>query len=216
MEREPSVNDSRLAIDFIDPLFAVAIHISLVEGLGKTAWYEHWHSSDATFPTWHATDWFNVLVLLLAYSILITSWIGYHQSVAPSASPIRLDTTPGKWRFGLDILLLLCYSAMLARFEDLPFVLWTIAVVFVLFFLWDQAKRREYPDKDHGDTARRRGVTTFWAIAYTALAALGTWVWPRSLCIWLVAVVFCFAYRWHKGRPRVPFPKILCWPYSAN
>lgn len=200
----------RLVLDFIDPLFAVVVHVSLVEGLAKTKWYDSWHKADSVWPTWDPTDWFNGGVFLLVYFIVVTSWIGYHKSVANS--PIRLTTLPGNLRFALDILLLICYCAMAARFENFTFVLWTIVVVFVLFVLWDQAKRLEYPDRDRGDTARRRGVTIVWAIAYALVAVLGTWCWPRSPWILLVAVVFSIAYRWHKKIPWVPFRKLFCWP----
>ena len=37
---EPKANEELWRIDFIDPLFAVAIHVGLVEGLMKEHWLE--------------------------------------------------------------------------------------------------------------------------------------------------------------------------------
>jgi hypothetical protein len=212
MKEAGNTNSPKLAFDFIDPLFAVAVHISLVEGLGKTEWYERWHESSATWPTLNATDGFNLGALLLGYFIVVTSWFGYHQSVAKSQ--IRLNTTPGMLRFAVDVLLLVLYCGMLALFENFAFVLWAIVVTFLLFVVWDQLKRLEYPKEDYGDTARRRGVTIVWAVAYVALAILGTWFWRRSPSVLIVALVFSILYRWHKTKPCVPLPRVLCWPYS--
>jgi len=91
-------SDSKSKIDFIDPLFAVAIHIGIVEGLMYTQW-----RFDDGLMGWTSLNWENVRYVLLFAAglwLLATSWVGYHNSI--EHKPIVGDP-----RFILDIGLLL-------------------------------------------------------------------------------------------------------------
>src|SRR5262249_49859396 len=60
--------------DFIEPLFAIAVHIGLAEGLLKEEWAEKWQwPSDA--------EWFHIKIFALGFITLVASWLGYHESI---------------------------------------------------------------------------------------------------------------------------------------
>jgi hypothetical protein len=61
-------DDGKFRIDFIDPLFAVAIHIGIVEGLMHEKWLQ-----EREFP-WSLYDFSN---LFLFVAILIFTMLGY-------------------------------------------------------------------------------------------------------------------------------------------
>jgi hypothetical protein len=72
-----------IVIDFIDPLFAVVLHISFVEIMTKP-----WFSEIRLVI--HSPYLFHLGTLILAYTTIINSWIGYHQSI--KKNPINVDS----------------------------------------------------------------------------------------------------------------------------
>lgn len=190
---------SRIAIDFIDPLFAVVMHISFVEVMERP-WFA---PASANFQPSFA---FDIGILLLGYSTVVLNWVGYHLSIRDK--PIRIETFPGLLRFISDIALLACYWLLLVKFENLWFVLLMLAMVYWVFVVWDQLKWWEYKDSDTPPTRRRRGISTFWAILFTLLFGL-YWVLgvgdeTRGTGDWAFLVVAHFAtilYRVHKNFP---------------
>src|SRR5262245_4795259 len=131
MQRE---RPNGLVLDFIDPLFAIAIHISLVEGVMRTHWYLAWHQGRVDLPQLTRSDVFNLFVLLLGYLFVFTSWVGYHRSV--KNKPIKDETGAGYVRFIIDVVLLIVYAVMLAAFEHFVLVLTLIVISFLLFIFW--------------------------------------------------------------------------------
>jgi hypothetical protein len=209
-------SESRLALDFLDPLFAIAVHLSMAEGLMKTAMYECWlRVGYLSHDVWRSVNLFDLGVLFLGYCIVVTSWFGYHLSVA--RKPILLDTLAGKVRFVVDVLLLLDYCLILTRFSDFTFVLGAICAAFFLFILWDQAKRREYIRREYRedrDSARRRGVTALWFIMFLLLYLIDiVLLLPRSWALLVLGILFSFLYRLHKGQPKLIGEKFLCAPF---
>src|SRR5262245_4102359 len=80
-------------IDFIDPLFAVVIHIGFVEGLSHQKWL---HARSIPSST---EDWANLLLFVAGFLTIVLSWVGYHKSI--KKRPIE-----GDMRFILDVVLL--------------------------------------------------------------------------------------------------------------
>src|SRR5262245_38511415 len=97
-------DDGKFRIDFIDPLFAVAIHIGFVEGLLKEDWL-HLYSVPATWQ-----DWANLAMFSASLAVIVASWVGYHLSIARNA-------IIGDMRFVLDVLLLVLYIFLLLYFR---------------------------------------------------------------------------------------------------
>ena len=157
---QSQVSDSRIGIDFIDPLFAVVISISFVEVM-KQPWFE---PASGSFQMRYA---FDIASLGLGYLTVVLSWVGYHLSIR--SKPIRVETLPGFLRFIWDVVLLACYWLLLVKFESFWFVLLMLLIVNGVFVLWDQLKWWEYAREDTAGTRRRRGVSTFWAILFAAL-----------------------------------------------
>ena len=184
----------RIAIDFIDPLFAVVISISFFEVMERS-WFNPSSISDLSSFT------FNMLTLLLGYFTVVLSWVGYHQSIR--SRPIRIETLPGFWRFILDILLLFCYWILLVKFETFWFVLLTLVIIYWIFVIWDHLKWHEHKDnysKEEKPTARRRrGVSTFWAIIITGIFVANWLLIGWCDYIWLtLAFIATILYRLHK------------------
>ena len=120
-------------IDFIDPLFAVAIHIGFVEGLLHEGWLH-----DRVVPK-QLGDLANLLIFVAAFWTIVASWVGYHQS-------IRKKPIVGQARFVLDILLLALYIFLLLYFRK-PFAeAVLLTAVYVLYVAWDFYKTKEYPE----------------------------------------------------------------------
>lgn len=186
----------RMALDFIDPLFAVVMSISFVTVM-ETKWFKK-----PILITEEQTA-FEILVLILGYLTVILSWVGYHQSIA--TKPIKLSSKPGFYRFILDILLLIGYWLLLVKFESLWFVLLMLVLINFLFILWDQMKRLEYKEEDNLNSQKRRGVTSFWFILFLVLfAAFCVENWGDSTLDysnWVFlfsALIFTILYRLHK------------------
>lgn len=191
--------DDRIAFDFIDPLFAIVIHISIVEGIMQQDWFD-----DPSLIVENWTHAFELVVLGLAYVFVILSWVGYHISIMHY--PLKPDTFPGILRFGIDVLLLFLYWLLLLKFEEPQFEVLLLAVIFVLFIPWDMLKKMEWPDRDKPE---RRGVTILWAGLFVALALIYWFGFSRDAGLrsvdWIVmsvAAVMVVGYRIHKTKPR--------------
>src|SRR5205809_4877864 len=106
-------------IDFLDPLFAVAIHIGFTHGVLEEPWFKEWR-----WPRGHET--FDALVLLLAFGTVVLSWVGYHRSI--SLKPLRAEDRMGLVRFILDVVLVSLYALLLVKFKDID--------VTLLIYVW--------------------------------------------------------------------------------
>lgn len=197
--------NDKIAIDFIDPLFAVVLHISFVQIYEHEQWF--WQPR----LIFHEPHLFHVSTLALGYLTVILSWIGYHVSMRRNW--IDVERTSGKWRFFFDVLLLVGYFVLLVSYEYLKRELWVLAFIFLVFVLWDRAKRIEWQDEaaslgseEKGRSAARRGVTIFWffiffafALSYQLLAPT-----PAFPCFhWVIlaaAILSTLLYRLHKDK----------------
>jgi hypothetical protein len=188
-----------IVIDFIDPLFAVVLHISFVEVMSKP-WF-----SDLRL-IFRPPFFFQLGTLFLVYITIINSWIGYHQSI--KTSPIDVAKFWGRCRFLLDIVLLIFYFILVTGYEDFRRELWVLVVIFLIFVLWDQCKRAEISDTSENSSARR-GVTVIWFLIFLiffvvdrvvfkvpCLVELRSWV---EQLILFAAIASNILYRLHKG-----------------
>ncbi len=197
--------DTKIAIDFIDPLFAVVLHISFVQIYEHEQWF--WQPR-MIFQEPHL---FHVSTLALGYLTVILSWIGYHVSM--KTCWIDVERPSGRWRFFFDVLLLFAYFVLLVSYQYVRRELWVLAFIFLVFVLWDRAKRIEWQEEttsasaeDKAKSAARRGVTLLWffvfflfALSYQLLAPT-----PSFPCFhWLIltaAILGTILYRFHKDK----------------
>jgi hypothetical protein len=183
----------KIAIDFIDPLFAVVLHISFVE-IKEQHWFLNF------WCIFQKEYFFEFITIILAYFTIVTSWVGYHRSI--KENPISVKNPWGRGRFYTDIMLLIAYFVLVVSFSNFRRELWVLVVIFLLFFLWDQFKRKERGETE--ESRARRGVTVFWFFIFLLFALFYTFHPPsvRNECedwlILLAALLATILYRAHK------------------
>jgi hypothetical protein len=141
-----SSHEAQFRIDFIDPLFAVAIHIGFVEGLLQ----EHW-LHDRNVPH-GANDFANLALFVAAFWTIVASWLGYHKSIL--TKPII-----GQMRFILDIALLALYILLLLYFRSPLAITILLTAVYVIYIAWDFYKTKEYPAIYYDTAQPPMGIT---------------------------------------------------------
>lgn len=148
-------SDSKYRIDFIDPLFAVAISIGFVNGLFDTTWIKQW-----SLPA--RNEWSEAIYFFLAMFAVVLSWEGYHKSI--EAKPLE-----SFWRFLLDIVLLVLYIFLLIKFRDTGTFLVLMLLIFVIYIIWDAVKVKEHYDKHYkehnstgGEYSKGKHLTLYW------------------------------------------------------
>lgn len=192
-------DDDRIGVDFIDPLFAVALSLNFEE-IKNAPWFSDW---SLILRSPHI---FEFLTLCLCWLTVILSWVGYHISI--KTNPIRLRRFSGWCRFMLDVLLLITYSFLLIKFADFERVLKLLAIIFGFFMLWDVFKKIEHPKREYSDGAAwnrataQRGVTVLWFAFFLLLAVFCARFRAREayedwLCL-LAAWFGTVLYRLHK------------------
>jgi len=135
MPNELSLSDkdrkrSSLYVNFIDILFAVVLAQSFV-----------FLSSQEGITTWIASPSENIVTIantILAYTLVITSWVGYHTST--EQLPIKHVL-----RFVIDIILLMLYYMAFANVRSFANLLIIMCSVFVLYTFWTLIRVFEYP-----------------------------------------------------------------------
>lgn len=146
-------NNNRYKIDFIDPLFAVAIHIGFVEGLLMEDWLR-----DRKFPT-SLNEVADILMFIAALGTLVMSWVGYHLSINNKA-------IQGISRFVLDVVILVFYILLLLYFREPSAMAILMVLIFVTYVLWDRAKTMEYPVDYYGRQDRIPNVLQFISVCW--------------------------------------------------
>ena len=122
--------ESKFRIDFIDPLFAVAIHIAFADGLMTEKWLE-----ERRIPT-QPDEIANVFLFAVGIATLVASWLGYHQSILQR--PIV-----GNARFVWDVILLILYILLLLYFKSPIAVCVFMFSIFAVYVFWDYCKTVE-------------------------------------------------------------------------
>jgi hypothetical protein len=105
----------------------------------------------------------NAFMLLLVYFFIITSWIGYFQSIIRKP---HTETKIGTARFGTDLFILYIFYYILNLVPDKrnhgDFFIWAFPLIFGTFLLWDILKYFEYRRvvKEKHEDRRNRVVIT--------------------------------------------------------
>jgi len=114
---------SRMYIGLIDVVFGVVVGVSF---MGVPA-------------TWSSPLSFRSISLIIAYAMVVLSWVGYHRAIGPK---------PHKawFRFAIDLALLFVYF-ILVNFPQFPnTVLSAYLAMFSLYVLWEYIKAVEYKE----------------------------------------------------------------------
>lgn len=136
---------------FIDILFAIVIAQSFVL-LEDKDWYRPYFE----YPVINA---FNITLILLVYTLIITSWIGYHESIIHHKETV--------YRFIIDILLLFLYYLAFVSIKDFNFILTIFNIIFFIYLIWDFFRIFEnYKSKEKWKLVKRTGVTALFFTIY--------------------------------------------------
>ncbi|HEX4861583.1 MAG TPA: hypothetical protein VFV07_10130 [Rhizomicrobium sp.] len=133
LPRKPELEDTaEHRSDFNKRLFAVAISVGFATTLANMDFVKQgdWPRSD---------EWQRLLTLATGLFLSVQSWDGYLRSIAEK----RLY---GAKRFAIDIFLIFTYLFLLLTSAHIHIWLWTIAVIFLIYFIWDILSVREFPE----------------------------------------------------------------------
>jgi hypothetical protein len=179
---------AEIRADFIKRLFAVAISVGAATSFVQMDWVK-----DGVWP--NVSDWERLAILAVGMFATVLSWDGYLVSI---------DSKPlgDYWRFTIDIILVFIYMFLLISSRRSYLWLPTLAVIFILYVLWDMLTVREHMKSydttlspagdvenyragfidvlrvygrgflDRPDTNRGPVITLSWAIFFLVLATL--------------------------------------------
>jgi len=182
--KKASKTPSETYVGFIDILFAVVIGQSFVLLIDKE-YYANWFNN---IPA----NAFGLATLLLVYGLVISSWVGYHQSV-------KKYELRSIWRFLIDVILLFLYYVAFANANNFDIILGILIASFVSYSVWDLLRVIEYLESPRRDLLIRLGYSVGFAIIFSVILALYLWIYPQVVEIKYfflpVAVVFLIVYR---------------------
>ena len=115
--------------DLIRRLFAVAISVGFAATLARMTWVQN-----GTLP--NPAELNQTLILGTALLAAILGWDGH--LVAMSDKPLF-----GFWRFLINLALVFIYMFLLMASAHPECMLWTLAVIFILYVAWDVLTMRE-------------------------------------------------------------------------
>jgi hypothetical protein len=166
--------------------------------------------------------------LVMAYFIIITSWIGYYKSIKKSG---YTETKLGATRFGMDFLILFVYyyfiSLLTADIKPNPappswmnvnyydVFVWLMPILFAIYWAWDIVKFLEYrcdSKKKKQDRRNRMVITIIFFWVFVAQSAAYQFFVPQmelklgGYVIWdfvfmVLTTVAVLAYRRRKILP---------------
>jgi hypothetical protein len=115
--------------DLIRRLFAVAISVGFAATLARMTWVQN-----GTLP--NAAELNQTLILATALLAAVLGWDGH--LLAMTDKPLF-----GFWRFLINLALVFIYMFLLMASAHPECLLWTLAVIFVLYVVWDVLAMRE-------------------------------------------------------------------------
>jgi len=183
MDRRENLPDA--VVGFVERVFAVIIGVSL------TAPFNALKQGELKFWSFEAAT------LVGTYAVIIHSWVGYHDSVRHQP----LTRGPGKWRFVLDLLILLDYFVLVYFFDRFDVVATAFAALFGLYFVWSFIKMLEY----RAWTEWPRFVTRFPSLLLAVVVAVGLPARWGVLCPeqwdWVCLLVLIACVFWYRVGP---------------
>jgi hypothetical protein len=115
--------------DLVARFVAVAISVGFASSLSKMLWLIF---GRVPYP-W---EWEGLLRLLTALFVAITGWEWFHRDVDPNRD-VDLGTVKSWLRFLLDISVVVVSLILLLSFQTERLWLYSLAMIFLLYVLWD-------------------------------------------------------------------------------
>jgi hypothetical protein len=174
---------STIYTSFVDILFAVVLAQSFILLADPTKGGK-----------WFSDPVGNLLTLadvVLAYTLVVTSWVGYHRSVLNV--PIK-----SIWRFFLDLVLLFLYWYAFASVQYFGTILVILFAVFVVYLAWTAVRIYEYRTEGSPRKFMKRTVhALIFCIVFLALILFRNYVASPVFdgMLWVIAFAVLLGYR---------------------
>ena len=174
--------------DLIRRLFAVAISVGFAATLARMTWVQN-----GTLP--NPAELNQTLILGTALLAAILGWDGH--LVAMSDKPLF-----GFWRFLVNLALVFIYMFLLMASAHPECMLWTLAVIFVLYVAWDVLTMREQishydPALAGGPRASPAQIRSIYAGGFTGAAHVA----PAPRSRWRGAAILSCSRSSETGTP---------------
>jgi len=174
-------------VAFIDVLFAVVIGQSFVLLLDKD-YYKLWFAEPFTYA-------FGIFTIFLVYALVISSWVGYHQSI--KAYPIQ-----SIWRFFIDVILLFLYYLAFASASNFGMVLFVLFTSFFAYSIWDGIRLYELRNELTNELWKRLVCTIvffgFFVAIFFSYDYVTKLIGGIEFVYWLASVILLGFYRYVK------------------
>jgi hypothetical protein len=191
LEHERQSEFYPFAITFIDPLFAIALHLGFSHGLFQEKWFKEWQRPNGS-------EAFAIGVFALGFLTIALAWLGYHRSI--TRKPLR-----GLARFAIDVCLVMIYAAILMKFTNFGAVLMLLAITYLLYLLWDLAKVVEYRSEYAAMSFTKRYSGVFvdllWFAVLVSLVIVQRKQYLQNGMVLTLAFIACLGHRVNKVRP---------------
>jgi len=179
-------------IEFIDPLFAVSIHLGLSHGLLNETWFHDWRPPIGN-------EWLTLASFSLGMLTLVLAWIAYHSS-------IRKRPVKAFGRFSIDVSLVILYGLLLVKYTNLKAVLSLLVIIYFLYVVWDVLKSKEY-SSEYAQVGpwikryRRELITFGWFVAFVIIWWLYSKGHVANVGALVLAYIATIAHRINKQVP---------------
>src|SRR5690348_362257 len=107
---------TKVYLDLVDIIFGIIIGVSFTQFVPLTL---------------H----FKTFTIILAYTMVVGSWVGYHAAMKSSYK--------GSYRFFIDLILLYLYNYLINSVEDFFTMLVIFSIIFFFYLLWSYRRSRE-------------------------------------------------------------------------
>ena len=157
----------------------------------------------------------NGFALFLAYTVIITGWVGWSKSVTTDP---HSSNALGNFRFVTDLVILFLYYYLITLTDPENFqrygetFIWVFPTVFSFYILWDLLKRAEYKSTSRTSKERKKRfiITIGFTLAFIVQSFIYQYVvveqqyltWDGNI-VWnevfiISSFVMTIAYRWLK------------------
>ena len=167
---------SKIYVDMIRLLFEIVL------GLSFTLLTRH--TSEGGFREWFVdplTNLSGILTLVLIYTLIITSFVGYHQST--KSFPILKP-----WRFVIDIALLFLYFVAIVVAQKFQDVLLVFVTIFFLYVIWNSVRVIEYTGDEDAKNLLMESFRSFGVFVLSLFGYFG-FTYLKSRIEWIDLVV---------------------------
>ncbi len=168
--------------DFIKRLFSVAASVGFATQIGAQEWIRQGQPpSLEQIPA--------LLTLIGSIIVVVRSWEGYFETIA------RIELKD-KSRFYLDIFIVMLYITLLNAVFHQCFWQWTLAAIFLSYFIWDALTWRITRRNTRNSWTQFRPHSAWWLLFLSCVATLVTYGPFHPFRYTIISTFSVLAFRW--------------------